>query len=181
VPANVHNDLPPFDEATFDSFADLSREATARNGVDTVPIDEARAPRSRNRRGGPRTPLPLLPLIAVCAGVGIAYVAQTAHLTQVNYQATTLQAQQNELHREEARLADQVERLRSSARIGAAAQQLGLRPPARWAYVPSVTTPVVVPASPGPARPGESGDTVQRLVAALSGVFGPAGAEAAGP
>ncbi|HEY6782773.1 MAG TPA: hypothetical protein VI296_06020, partial [Candidatus Dormibacteraeota bacterium] len=56
-------------------------------GVDDVPF-EPLVRRLRIRRGGPRTPLPLLPVIAVAAGIGIAYVNQTAHVTTDTYQAT---------------------------------------------------------------------------------------------
>ena len=60
-------------------------------GVDDVPF-EPLVRRLRIRRGGPRTPLPLLPVIAVAAGIGIAYVNQTAHVTTATYQATKLLA-----------------------------------------------------------------------------------------
>jgi len=163
---------------TFDAFA-----AGSRRGAAEVPIEEQRPQRHRTRRGGPRTPIPLLPIITVVAGIAIAYVAQTAHLTQATYQATSLAAQQASLRQQDARLGEELDRLRSSARIDAAAQQLGMRPPARWAYVPStsVTATLTVPSAPAPATPAPGGgDPVQRLVALLSGQFGPAEAEAAG-
>ena len=55
-------------DLTFDAFAGAASTAAAPERV-------------RTRRGGPRAPLPLLPLIGLCAGIGIAYVAQTAHIT----------------------------------------------------------------------------------------------------
>lgn len=179
MPATSRDHHPDLDDATFDVFAIAGVESA--DVDDDVPVDEERAARPRTRRGGPRTPVPLLPIIAVCAGVAIAYVAQTAHLTQATYQATNLAAQQNDLKREDARLGDELDRLQSTARIDAAAQSLGMRPPARWAYVPSSSVKVTVPASPAPGGPAQApSDAVERLVAALSGQFGAAEAEAAG-
>ena len=167
---------PDLDDATFDAFA-----AAPGRAVDDVPVEERPGPRSRARRGGPRTPIPLLPVIVVCAGVGIGYVAQTAHLTQATYQATTLQAQQNALRQQDGQLGDELARLRSSARIDAAAQQMGMRPPGHWAYVPSVTATVSVPPGPGHTPTQGGADPMQKLVALLSGQFGSTEAEAAGP
>ena len=65
-------------------------------GVDDVPF-EPLVRRLRIRRGGPRTPLPLLPVIAIAAGIGIAYVNQTAHVTTATYQATRLEGRQQQL------------------------------------------------------------------------------------
>jgi hypothetical protein len=181
VPATRRPPHPQLDldDATFDVFAIAAADAAA---ADDVPVDEERAPRSRNRRGGPRTPVPLLPIIAVCAGVGIAYVAQTAHLTQATYQATNLAAQQSDLRREDARLGDQLDQLRSTARIDAAAQVLGMKAPVRWAYVPASSVRVTVPPAPGTQGPLQAPrDAVQTLVAALSGEFGTTEAEAASP
>jgi cell division protein FtsL len=169
------------DDATFDVFAIAAADAAAAD-ADDVPVEEERNLRSRRRRGGPRTPFPLLPIIAVCAGVGIAYVAQTAHLTQATYQATNLAAQQSELQRENTRLGEQLDQLRSTARIDAAAQQLGMKAPVRWAYVPASTVRVTVPPAPGTTGPLQAPrDAVQTLVAALMGQFGTTEAEAASP
>ena len=177
IPAPAADDA--VDRATYDAFAaPRSRRARARADV---PVDPRTVNRTRTRRGGPRTPVPLLPLIALVAGVGIAYVSQTAHLTTSTYQATQLSAEQSDLQQQDTRLSDELDRLRSSARIEAAAQQLGMRPPAAWAYVPASAAHVTVPGAPGaaPAQPGQ--DPVQKLVALLSGEFGPTEAEAASP
>lgn len=139
-----------------------------RTGIDLLPVDPATR-RGRLRRGGPRTPLPLLPLIAVGAGIGIAYVSQTAHATQSTYRATTLAAQQQVLRTEDAQLADELARLESSERIVAAAQTLGMRPASSWAYVAS--QPVrVLPVSSSPELAASSGDALRQLLAALNGV-----------
>lgn len=139
-----------------------------------MPMDEPQRRRPRLRRGGPRTPLPLLPLIAVAAGVGIAYVNQTAHATSATYAAARLTAQHDQLRIEAEQLSDELARLESSVRIVSAAQQFGMRPASEWAYVAS--QPVVVVPSPATAQEvGTPKDTaVQRLLAALSGAFGPA-------
>src|ERR1700730_1601241 len=101
-------------------------------GVDDVPF-EPLVRRLRIRRGGPRTPLPLLPAIAVAAGIGIAYVNQTAHVTTATYQATRLAAQQQQLVAQDSQLTAELSRLESSERIIAAAQDMGMRPAAKWA------------------------------------------------
>lgn len=165
-----------YDEV-FDAFAAIDG-----TGDDDLAVPATRPRRPRTRRGGPRTPLPLLPIIGICAGIGIAYVSQTAHLTQSTYQAADLASQQRQLQAEAQRLDAQLAQLSSSARIDAAAQQLGMKPPAKWAYVAAVQQPVSVPPSPALADSSgvTTGDPVQRLVAALSGTFGPSEAEAAG-
>jgi cell division protein FtsL len=164
-----------FDEV-FDAFA-----AIEGGGDDDLGAQASRPRRPRTRRGGPRTPLPLLPIIGICAGIGIAYVSQTAHLTQSTYQAADLATQQRQLQSEAQQLDAQLAQLESSARIDTAAQQLGMKPPAKWAYVAAVSQPVSVPPQPALADSGgaTTGDPVQRLVAALSGTFGPSEAEAA--
>jgi cell division protein FtsL len=124
----------------------------------------------------------LLPVIGICAGIGIAYVSQTAHLTQSTYEAASLATDQRQLQSQAQQLDAQLARLRSSSRIDAAAQQYGLKPPDRWAYVVAAPQPVNVPPLPAVAdsNAGAGGDPMQRLVAALSGTFGPSEAEAAG-
>lgn len=145
--------------ATFDAFA---------AGEEASKVAE----RMRNRRGGPRAPLPLLPLIGLCAGVGIAYVAQSAHLTQTSYQETTLVAQQQDLQRDDASLGDQLARMRSPSRIAAAAQRLGLHPPAHWAYVVAVPPPIATPPRAGDgASPTPGADPLEHVVQAMSGSF----------
>ena len=179
------------DRATFDAFAAPSRRSRASSDVAAplrrrdvqadVPVDARSEARTRTRRGGPRTPVPLLPIIALVAGVGIAYVSQTAHLTTSTYQATQLAAEQSDLQQQDTRLSDELDRLRSSARIEAAAQKLGMQPPASWAYVPASQTRVTVPGAPGNGASQPPQDPVQKLVALLSGEFGPTEAEAASP
>lgn len=153
------------------------------SATDDLPVEMPARPRHRLRRGGPRTPYPLLPLIAVGAGIAIAYVAQTAHVTKATYEVTQLEAQQSQLRQEDALLGEQLDQLTSAARIDAAAQRLGLRPPARWAYVPAPSPlALVVPQGPGPApRGGGPSDPLQKLVAIIRGEFGPAEADAASP
>lgn len=177
MPATKHTN-ESFDEV-FDAFAAI--EGASTGDLDAQP---SRPRRPRTRRGGPRTPLPLLPVIGICAGIGIAYVSQTAHMTQATYQVADLATQQRQLQTEAQQLDAQLAQLSSSARIDAAAQQLGMKPPARWAYVAAVSQPVSVPPQPAVADRGTTtttGDPVQRLVAALSGTFGPSEAEAASP
>src|SRR5690242_16611589 len=100
-----------------------------------VPMEAQQPRRSRLRRGGPRTPLPLLPLIALAAGVGIAYVNQTAHATSATYQLAKLSSQHDQLRIEDEQLSDELARLQSSERIVSAAQQFGMRPAGQWVYV----------------------------------------------
>ncbi|MFN2582612.1 MAG: hypothetical protein ABR498_07720 [Candidatus Dormibacteria bacterium] len=103
--------------------------------LDELPMEAARPRRPRLRRGGPRTPLPLLPLIAVAAGVGVAYVSQSAHTTAATYAASNLAAQRQQLDAQSRQLGDELARLESSERIVSAAQRLGMRPPTSWTYV----------------------------------------------
>ncbi|MBV8194231.1 MAG: hypothetical protein JOY80_01740 [Candidatus Dormibacteraeota bacterium] len=150
------------------------RRSTHRTGrarpIDDLPMDVGE-PRARLRRGGPRTPLPLVPLIAIAAGVGLGYVSQSAHTTQATYEASALASQQRQLQGQNAQLGDELARLESSERIVAAAQQLGMRPAGSWAYVAS--QPVqVLPPSPAPREASSSSDALQQLVGALSGAAG---------
>src|ERR1700731_4130782 len=103
-------------------------------GVDDVPFEPV-VRGLRIRRGGPRTPLPLLPVIAVAAGIGIAYVNQTAHVTTATYQATRLASQKQQLVAQNSQLNAELSRLESSERIIAAAQEMGMRPAAKWGFV----------------------------------------------
>jgi len=126
--------------------------------------------RSRNRRGGPRTPLPLLPIIAIAAGIGIAYVSQSAHATKATYQLTTLQAQQQQLVSLDQQLGDELARLQSSERIVAAAQQLGMKPASHWTYVETKPQPVWPSSQPATAAShAAAGGAWQQLVGALAG------------
>ena len=112
--------------------------------ADRFPLD-APGRRLRLRRGGPRTPLPLLPVIAVAAGIGIAYVSQIAHATKTTYQATSLATQQQRLRSDEAQLHAELSRLESAERIVAAAQGLGMRPADRWGYATAQPVQLVQP------------------------------------
>jgi cell division protein FtsL len=145
--------------------------APGNGGVDDVPF-EPLVRRLRIRRGGPRTPLPLLPVIAIAAGIGIAYVNQTAHVTTATYQATRLAAQQEQLIAQNAQLASELERLQSSERIITAAQNLGMHPAARWANVEASPSPVIGSPPAEQLTSSESNSTLQQLVAALAGDFG---------
>ena len=147
-----------------------SENTAARERIEQLPIDEP-ARRPRLRRGGPRTPLPLLPLIAVAAGIGVAYVAQTAHTTEATYTASSLSAQQQQLTALDQQLGDELARLESSERIVSAAQRLGMRPADRWAYVAGQSVPVFA-ASPSPQLAGASSNALQQLVGSLSGAAG---------
>src|SRR5207245_6575611 len=122
-PASKNTPLDSFDDV-FDAFAAIEG-ATA----DDVVAQASRPRRPRTRRGGPRTPLPLLPVIGICMGIGIACVSQTAHLTQATYQATILAAEQRQLQSQAQLLGDQLDRLRSSSRISQPATALGMTPP----------------------------------------------------
>ncbi len=142
-------------------------------GVDDVPF-EPLVRRLRIRRGGPRTPLPLLPVIAIAAGIGIAYVNQTAHVTTATYQATRLAAQQQQLVAEDSQLNAELSRLEASERIIAEAQHMGMRPAARWTRV--VAAPHSVITSPPEQLTGsDTSGTLEQLVGALDGAFGGSG------
>ena len=137
-----------------------------------VPLDEAPARRSRLRRGGPRTPLPLLPLIAALAGVGVAYVSQSAHATQATYRAGALARQNQKLVAQNAELGDQLGQLQSAERIVAAAQTLGMRPAAHWTYLDTPLTPVVGSATPQLTTTQQTSDPLQQFVATVGGAIG---------
>jgi hypothetical protein len=148
-----------------------ARESTPATGVDDVPF-EPLVRRLRIRRGGPRTPLPLLPVIAVAAGIGIAYVNQTAHVTTATYQATRLAAEQQQLVARAGQLGSELARLQSSERIIAAAQHLGMHPAARWAFVATSPSPVIGSPPAGQLASSQSDNTLQQLVAAFAGAYG---------
>lgn len=139
------------------------RHASAEN-LEQLPLDEP-ARRQRLRRGGPRTPLPLLPVIAIAAGIGVAYVSQSAHTTEATYQVSNLSAQQQQLTSQNQQLTEELSRLESSERIVAAAQQIGMRPASQWAYVASQPAEVMPPA---PAQTASSSDPARDLIAALT-------------
>lgn len=135
-------------------------------------MDQAPSRPSRLRRGGPRTPLPLLPLIAIAAGIGLAYVNETAHTTSAGYRAAQLAAARDRLTAQDEQLEDELSRLEASERIVSAAQRFGMRPAGRWAYVVAEPVPVV-PSPPAAHEASASSPTaVQRLLAALTGDFG---------
>jgi len=141
------------------------RHASA-DHIEQLPLDEP-ARRQRLRRGGPRTPLPLLPLIAIAAGIGCAYVSQSAHTTQATYEASRLAAQQQQLTARSQQLGEELARLESSERVVSAAQQLGMRPASRWSSV--AAQPVqVMPQMPAQETSGSPADPARELVAALA-------------
>jgi mannitol-1-phosphate/altronate dehydrogenase len=146
-------------------------ERVAMQSVDRLPVDVP--PRhARLRRGGPRTPLPLVPLIAVGAGIGIAYVSQSAHATEATYEASNLAAQQQVLLSQASQLNDELARLESSERIVGAAQALGMRPASRWAYVTTAHPVQVIPVSPTPETASTTPGGSQQIIGALGGAAG---------
>jgi cell division protein FtsL len=170
-----HNDL------TADVLDAIAGGDAADVRASAAPPGRGRPRRARTRRGGgSRTPWPLLPLIAIAAVVAISYVAETAHATQAGYVASALDADQARLKAENQRLSDELARLKSAERIDTAAQQLGMRPSSRWAYVAEQPPPVAAPPGPNLAATQPEGDPFQRLVAVLSGSFGTRNAEASG-
>lgn len=141
------------------------RHASAHR-FEQLPLDEP-VRRQRLRRGGPRTPLPLLPLIAVAAGIGVAYVSQSAHTTAATYEASRLAAQEQQLAAQNQQLSEELSRLESSERVVAAAQQLGMRPASQWSSV--AAQPVqVMPTAPAQETSGSPADPARDLVAALA-------------
>ena len=156
---------------TPEEVIDPKRRAMDVDDVDSFPLD-APPRRSRLRRGGPRTPLPLLPVIAIAAGIGIAYINQTGSTTKATYRATELTAQQQTLHSLNTQLGDELARLDSSARIVAAAQELGMRPADKWAYTASHPVPIIPDDRQSQLASTPSDSALQELVAALRGAFG---------
>jgi len=151
-----------------------SRDRRAAPPPDALPLNAPHQRRDRRRRGGPRTPLPLLPVIAVCAGIGLAYVSQTAQATQANYDQTALIHEQQQLTVQDQQLGAQLAQLSASARIIEAAQRLGMVTGGTWSYaVAPAATVVSAPASELAAPPLLSGEsTFGELGSTLSGVFG---------
>jgi hypothetical protein len=140
-------------------------------GVDDVPF-EPLVRRLRIRRGGPRTPLPLLPVIAVAAGIGIAYVNQTAHVTTATYQATKLASQQQQLAALDSQLSAELSRLEASERIITSAQDMGMRPAAKWAWIAAAPHDVITSPPAEQLTGSDTNSTLQQLVGALDGAFG---------
>jgi cell division protein FtsL len=175
VPSIVSLNVPPLETRAVPNFKPkrgTDRESTpATRSVDDVPF-EPLVRRLRIRRGGPRTPLPLLPVIAVAAGIGIAYVNQTAHVTTSTYQAAHLTAQQQQLAAEAGQLTSELSRLQSSERIISAAQALGMHPAARWAFVAASPAPVIAAPPSEQLASSEGSSTLQQLVGALAGAYG---------
>jgi hypothetical protein len=153
-------------------LAAITRRPRTAGDPGEMPLENAAPRRTRTRRGGPRTPLPLVGLVAVCAGIGVAYVGQVAHSTQATYEASHLQSQQMDLRSQAARLDDDLNRLRATERIVAAAQHLGMRPPGSWAYV--ATSPLAPVAHPHNQLASQQtpSDPVQRLIAGIGGFIG---------
>jgi cell division protein FtsL len=119
--------------------------------------------------------VPLLPLITVAAGIGIAYVSQTAHATKATYEVSRLSADQQRLRTQDRQLRDELARLQSSERIVAAAQQLGMEPASTWAYVASNPVHVLPVATQARVDLARDTDALRQLIAALSGVSGAEG------
>lgn len=148
------------DGTTFDAFA--------RQEKDELAVSD----RVRVRRGGPRAPLLLLPFIGLGAGIGVAYVAQAAHLTQAGYVQSTLAAEQAQLRQTDQQLGDEIARLRSPARIDAAAHQLGMQPPTRWSYVAAQPAPIAPARGPDtPVTATTNDGAVDHVVDALRGMW----------
>src|SRR5579872_4424376 len=103
-----------------------SKARSGYDALDSLPFSEG-APKQPSRSWRFfRSPLPLLPVIALVCGGGIGYVAQTAQMTQASYQVATLQAQQTALRAQDQQLADQLARLSSAERVVTAARQMGM-------------------------------------------------------
>ncbi len=152
----------------------LLRLSLRRPSATALPSGEAegiRPLRDRRRRGGPRTPLPLLPIIAVCAGVGLAYVNQTAKATQDNYNETHLIYQQQQLITESQQLGDQLASLSGSSRIIAQARKLGMVTGGTWTYAEAPATggsATVAATRPRPASTGQAEAALSALAKVAS-------------
>ena len=170
VAANV----PPYVHAPVMHLTHSRDRRAAAPPSDALPLSAPHERRDRRRRGGPRTPLPLLPVIAVCAGIGLAYVSQTAQATQANYDQTSLIHEQQQLTAQDQQLGAQLAQLSASARIIEAAQRLGMVTGGTWSYAVAPAAQVVsAPATELAAPPLQSGEsTLGELGSTLSGVFG---------
>jgi hypothetical protein len=156
----------------FTSLHSRRHRGDGRDDLGGVPLGVKPARRDRGRRGGPRTPLPLLPVIAICAGIGLAYVSQSAHATQATYEATSLTAAQQELRAQNQRLGDDLGRLASSARVVAAARQIGMVPAGTWSYVAAAPEQVLSPSKSELASvPPQNSDALAALIGVISGAF----------
>lgn len=149
--------------------------------LDELPMEPSRQRRGRLRRGGPRTPLPLVGLIAVCAGIGVAYVGQVAHATQATYEASQLQSDQQQLRNDASRLDDELARLSATERIVQAAQDMGMRPASKWGYVAAHNGDVMITPHAVVAVNGAPSDSLQSLIAAIGGAVGLSAPEQAAP
>jgi cell division protein FtsL len=153
----------------------LRDRGDAEPSADALPLSATSSRRDRRRRGGPRTPLPLLPIIAVCAGIGLAYVSQTAQATQATYDQTKLISTQQQLTLEDQQLGSQLAELSASARIIESAQRLGMVTGGTWVYAVAPAAQVATPpATELAAAPStQSGSSVLgEFGSALLGVFG---------
>ena len=155
---------------TFDAFARQERSGAG----------EGERERVRLRRGGPRAPILLLPVIGLAAGIGIAYVSQAAHLTQAGYEESSLAAAQTQLRQTDQQLADEIARLRSPTRIDAAALRLGLQPPTRWTYVVAQPPPIAAPGTAAPVTANASQGLIEHIVDAVLGPPSPGPGGSAG-
>jgi hypothetical protein len=139
-----------------------------------LPPHETRQRRDRGRRGGPRTPLPLLALIAAVTGVGIAYVSQTAHATQTTYDATALIQTQQQLTVQDQQLGDRLGQLLATEKIITQARRLGMVEGGTWLY--ATATPEQVVPSPAAevvdaSKQQTTDSAVAQLIGVLSGAF----------
>jgi cell division protein FtsL len=142
--------------------------------ADALPLSAPPSRRDRRRRGGPRTPLPLLPIIAVCAGIGLAYVSQTAQATQATYDQTSLIQKQQQLTLEDQQLGSQLAELSASTRIIEQAQRLGMVTDGTWSYAVAPAAQVVTPPATELGAPStqSGGSVLGEFGSALLGVFG---------
>jgi cell division protein FtsL len=134
-----------------------------------VPPLEPGVRTARLRRGGPRTPIPLLPIIAVAAGIGVAYVSQAAGATKTSYEVTSLQSQEQRLENQDQQLGNELAQLESSERIVAAAQAIGMQPSSTWSAVAASPVRILPTAAPQQAAQPDQGGALQQLIGALSG------------
>jgi len=112
----------------------------------------------------------------VCTGLGLAYVSQTAHATQENYDESHLIYQQGQLVTEDQQLGDQVAGLAASSRIISEAARLGMVPGGTWTYANSAAQPAGAPravaasvAAAAPALDAPSSRLAGALASALLG------------